>query len=138
MPQNIARLQALLDSQNDPSSLMWVGQMTQGDYIAPRLLQLAQVHAVDGKSPLVHGVEALSITNGEHSNPGKEARMVDGREIILPQDITVGASGKHVIDDDESDCPKKGEGRCARVGPHWFEVVPRNKVHNQLMDVALA
>lgn len=139
MPHKIEHLQQLLDSQNDPNSLMWTGHMSQGDYIHPRVLQPGRNAAPDGPLPndeIAKGVDELTVSNGKH-HVKQDVTMIDDRQVILPEDITIGTLPKDRNgEDDDSECPKKGAG-AARVGQHWFEVVPRNTVHNQLIDLAL-
>ena len=118
MPEKILHIQKLLESENDPSSPLWTGHVDTEAY-KPKMFQ--------------------------PTNPDARAH-VGGREIILPSEVVRGAADKE-SHDDGGELPGGDDGvmgpvgrdglvHGVRTGPHWFEVIPINKVQNELLELS--
>ena len=83
----------------------------------------------DSSSPLWPG-------HVEHFHPVllQPEAMTEGPKPITPDDIIRSKHDSAIeAGDYMDDDPKKG----VRVGPHWFEVVPKNEIQSKLIDMSL-
>lgn len=125
MPAKITHIRSMIAKESDPSSPLWAGHVKEGDFVHPRMIQPDSL------------ARLLAHTSLD------QADMKDGEEIILPSKVTradLGAERDGANGDDESLPEVEGLGigsgkveQGVRIGPHWFEVVPRNKVQSELV-----
>jgi hypothetical protein len=142
MPAKLAHIRSLIAKESDSSSPLWTGHVETGDYVFPRMLQPDHISRLLGQSHSPDGAVRLD-----------EADLMTGEKIVLPSEITRADQGLALeqgvdTDDDENltGVAKLSMGKAnghateqampvekgVRVGPHWFEVVPRNKVQTDL------
>jgi hypothetical protein len=110
IPNRILRIQQLIDEETDPASLLYEGHLETPEYTHPVILQ-----------PTDSAVASL---------------IPPGRKVISPDD-TVYARGAEIVSVDEE--VDKGEEGCnprsGKMGVHWLEVVPGNKVQAELTNL---
>lgn len=135
IPAKIAHVRHLIAAEDDPSSLLWKGHVQGGDYVTPRMLQPDQLNAmVAAKNNFGTRLEHADLRVGEkillpsevtrdnqHSGGSDTPSSEMSEDTLIGEDRKFG-SGTHV---------EKG----VPVGPHWFEVVPRNKIQTDLIEM---
>lgn len=144
IPSKIIHLRSLISSETDPKSILYVGHLETGDYAVPRMVQPDHI-------PLL--IERSILDSGKGLNP-EDIRL--GEKIVSPDDVVV-AKGRvksvpgvltpeseksqdtlvedHVKFMDRVDGLNKVEEKGVTSGPHWFEVVPRNKIQTDLIHL---
>ena len=144
IPSKIIHLRSLISSETDPKSILYVGYLETGDYAVPRMVQPDHI-------PLL--IERSILDSGKGLNP-EDIRL--GEKIVSPDDVVV-AKGRvksvpgvltpeseksqdtlvedHVKFMDRADGLNKVEEKGVTGGPHWFEVVPRNKIQTDLIHL---
>lgn len=111
----------MIASECDPSSLLWLGHVKEGDFVHPRMIQ------PDITSELLVKTDGLLLGDLRCSEL-----------ITLPNDIKSGGSdggtksGSGALKEEDKVSGGKG---TARVGQHWFEVVPRNRIQAELVGL---
>lgn len=142
MPSGIARLQALIAAESDPTSPLWVGQVDKGAYKAEnlRLLQPEQVKGTSVVKPKdIQGVLTdqmgtmdVGVNTGADVMEGEDDDDV-GRD-VRTDDTDIWKTERPVVagHEDESVAGNgSGNGSLGmdpkqKVGAHWFEVFAKN------------
>lgn len=135
IPGKLAHLKTLIGQESDPTSPLWAGHLEEGDYVAPRIVQ---------PDALPH-----LVSNGLGKRGLDSADLRVGERIVLPDEVARGSrTGNSTPSSEISEDTLVGGGdkfsmgkfgvesqveKGVQVGPHWFEVVPRNRVQADLI-----
>lgn len=149
IPSKITHLRQLISSETDPSSVLWSGHVDadDNDFKLPRMIQPDHVHKLLIQPTA--GVERVGRLDKGDLNKGEK--------VVLPSEVTRAESslekGEGQEDDEyvvqKSKMNGNGHGengvggadvveKGVRVGPHWFEVVPRNKIQTECVSMTTA
>jgi hypothetical protein len=129
----------MIASESDPTSLLWTGHVTQGDYVTPRIMQPDQLDRMLSSSDTGNRLWKHDLRPSESILlPGEVTRARQDLEMALDADEDPDLAGKvarlQLVSN--GGVTVSGDGsveKGVRVGPHWFEVVPRNKVQTDLI-----
>jgi hypothetical protein len=140
MPSGIARLQALIAAEFDPTSPLWVGQIDKGAYKAEnlRLLQSKQVKGTSVVKPKdIQGVltdqmgtmECWGDTSGDvmegEDDDGRDV-PTDGTDVWKTERPAVAGHEDEVVAGNGAGNGSLGVDPRQKVGAHWFEVFAKN------------
>jgi hypothetical protein len=128
----------MLLGESDPTSPLWVGHTSSGDYLYPRMIQPS-----DRATMLSRGLKPGELQRHKIVFPSDvravRSKMVDTvleKEMgSVELDNTARESSSSEDDEESEYFPDQEKG--AKEGGHWFEVVPRNKVHNELIAMTI-
>jgi hypothetical protein len=118
IPAKIKAIQGIIASENDPSSILWLGHL---------------------ETPAYNQVEVFQ--------PDDPKVLEMGLKTVLPSDITrARGNGAYDHPDDVDEPGMNGENGHAngslgnskgvRAGPHWFEVMPINQVQDKIIKAS--
>ena len=154
IPGKITHIRNLIAQEDDPSSLLYKGHVESGDYLVPRRVQPDTIPRLVEASV---GLQSRGL-NPEDIRPGEDIVLPD--DVVVPkkpvttQGPTPDRSGVSTPGSERSedtligDHVKLANGlaglsidpleKGATPGPHWFEVVPRNKIQTDLAQMMIA
>ena len=150
IPNKMLSLRQHIASTNDESSPFWKGHVHRGDYVRPTMLH----HSATSKAPLADPMDTvaqkLAQANIESDKGGNEGGMEGKRSVVLPEHIASiypvldgahsSAAGSEQDNGTINGISKSLEALAERkvtIGGHWFEVVPRNEIQGQCIELAL-
>lgn len=138
IPHKIAHLRQLIAKEDDPTSLLWVGHLKQGDYVVPRMVQPDNVPRMitDTVAGTKRGLVSADLRVGEHIILPDEVTRPSGRDL----DSMTPSSEKSedtLIGEETKFGPDTIVEKGVQVGSHWFEVVPRNKIQTDVITMTL-
>lgn len=164
MPSKLTHIRALIAAESDPSSALWVGHLESGDFTLPRMMQPDHLYRLLAPGPL-GPADGESGLKGEDLEPGEKVvlpsqitRADGGLELEQGLDddgdehlagvarLSMGKANGNGHLNGAGNRKVTGNGgvegtmpveKGVRVGPHWFEVVPRNKVQTDLAKLVV-
>lgn len=152
IPEKLTSLQRLLDTESDASSPLWPGHVESTIYIQPLLLQPTdeRVQRVLTKGAEVVLPSEVVRAKGADYGDVDDDRTSDGGEKRTTDDVHSKRDGNghgqgyndgsngHSNGNVRQDGGENGQlVKGVRTGPHWFEVVPQNKIQGDLIKLSV-
>lgn len=131
IPNKILVIQNLLATESDPSSALWVGHVDTPTYSRPTLLQPTDVDAqshIGEEYKVVLPSEVVRAKEADHGDTDDQS-LSEGEKNEMPN----GVNGLPNEAGQRDGQLVKG----VRTGQHWFEVVPQNKVQDELVKLSV-
>ncbi|CAD6565410.1 MAG: hypothetical protein TREMPRED_001166 [Tremellales sp. Tagirdzhanova-0007] len=133
IPGKIKHLRELIATESDPSSVLWPGHATSDSFAKPVLRQPteSELKKLAGEMEKC-GFKALSpdeVVRGKEDVGDLDADDDDDDDDERVSTTATEGTGKVV--------GKKVVGRGARIGPHWFEVLPLNEVQQRFVHLSV-
>ena len=131
IPAKILHIKSLIAAESDPESVLFIGHTTTAAFV-PNKFQpadaLASLHLIEGQK-ITFPTEVDSVKAGSTTGPNPKDLTIGAEIAETDTSVDAAMHGENISDP----MPTKG----VEAGPHWFEVVPLNKVQHEFVQLSI-